>query len=236
MKSISLQGHIPYSEGEQRMLELVEERRLDRIADTVLFLEHEPIVTVGRGGPSLKGATPVSRGGEATWHGPGQLVAYPIFRIRSVLGFLRHLELSVIQALTDFTGLPPGTFLTREGLTGVWTREGKKIASIGIAVRHWVSYHGVAMNVVNDLTPFYDISPCGLNPAIMTRLKDLVSTPADWRPRLESSFINALSISESQTRRPEGPLPVSPDREPEFGFPPHRETRSQSQALEPVRG
>lgn len=212
------------------MLDLLERRRRNEIDDTLLFLEHESVVTVGRGTNPFPGSISVSRGGEATWHGPGQLVVYPIVRITDVLKFMRGLETSVIQALEAFTDLPRGTFLTRSGLTGVWTDGGKKVASLGIAVRHWVTYHGVAINVVNDLAPFRSISPCGLDPSVMTRLADLVSINPEWRPQLEAALTKVLSSEGSPTPGRAIPTAVALNQLPEFLSPTHRETRSQSQA------
>jgi lipoate-protein ligase B len=171
--------------GETLLLQrsLVTQRLADRAADDILLLvEHEPVVTLGRGTrPGSLPASPpelerrglevfeVERGGDVTWHGPGQLVGYPILdltRQRSDLHwYLRSLEQVLIEALATFD-------LTAErnpGLTGVWTR-GRKIASIGIHVRQWVTFHGFALNVATDPRAFDCIVPCGIPGVSMTSL------------------------------------------------------------------
>lgn len=206
MRFRSLPGLIDYEEARKLQLELVELRALDRIEDTVLFLEHFPIITRGRGlqftGKPRPRHMPLparlpegirfaesERGGDLTFHGPGQLVIYPIFKLdgshplaprRDVAGFLRGWESLLADELAS-RDLRAGA---REGATGVWVGD-RKIASIGIAVRKWVTYHGIAINCVNDLAPFRLISPCGFPPEVMTRLSDLVGLPEDWRGELE---------------------------------------------------
>jgi lipoate-protein ligase B len=131
------------------------------------------------------------RGGDLTYHGPGQLVFYPICKLdgkgfapnHDVAGFLRKLETLLIQNLSQY-GL---TGSVHENATGVWLGT-KKIASIGIAIRKWVSYHGVALNCVNDLKPFHLISPCGFHPEVMTRLSDWVPLNSQWRSEIEQSL------------------------------------------------
>lgn len=138
------------------------------------------MITLGRsakpGNILAPGATPVvaiERGGDVTYHGPGQLVAYPILFLdpdeRDLHRFLRSLEEAVIRTLAD-AGLP-GT--RRPGKTGVWTAdapEGRKLASIGVAVRKWVTLHGLALNVATDLSRFAAINPCGFDAAVMTSM------------------------------------------------------------------
>ena len=113
----------------------------------------------------------VERGGEATYHGPGQLVAYPIMLLeegdRDLHKYLRRLEQVVINLLSSY-----GVEGRREeGKTGVWIGD-KKVASIGVAVRRWVTWHGIALNVTTDLDAFKSFKPCGLEPNVMTRLAD----------------------------------------------------------------
>jgi lipoyl(octanoyl) transferase len=149
--------------------------------DTILLLEHEPVYTIGRlrDQSSLRDATalpfPVvetNRGGQATYHGPGQLVGYPILdltpRGRDLHAHLRNLEESLIRACASF-GVTAGR---RDGLTGVWV-ENRKLASIGVGVRKWISMHGFAINITNQsLPPFFAITPCGLNGVSMTSLEN----------------------------------------------------------------
>lgn len=163
---------------------LVQDRIAGELADDVLLLvEHEPVVTLGRGTrpeslPLPPGAlhqrgldvAEVERGGDVTWHGPGQLVGYPILdlqRLRPDLHwYLRTLELALIDAL-DRLGIAAGQ---EPGLTGVWTR-GRKIASIGIHVKRWITLHGFALNVSADLAAFGLIVPCGIQGVVMTSVE-----------------------------------------------------------------
>lgn len=151
-------------------------RRVAGGADTLLLLEHPPVYTLGRGadprhlGRAAGGDVPVvraHRGGEVTYHGPGQLVGYPILGLRQlrpdVRWYLRTLEAVLIAALADL-GIAAGR---RDGLTGVWVGA-RKIASIGVALRRWVSWHGFALNVAADLRGFDAITPCGLAGVQMT--------------------------------------------------------------------
>jgi lipoate-protein ligase B len=143
-----------------------------------------------------------ARGGDLTWHGPGQLVAYPIFKIRDLGAHLRGLEGALIAVLAEL-GVRG---FAREGAAGVWVEaEGtqRKIASLGVAVRKWVTYHGIALNVVNDSRGFGAISPCGFAPEVMTRLADLVPEAAagDWRPRIEARLSGALARFPAGERR-----------------------------------
>ncbi len=149
-------------------------------AETVILLEHEPVYTIGRlrDQSSLRDATslpfPVvetNRGGQATFHGPGQLVGYPIFdlnrRGRDLHEHLRMLEDVLIRSCAEF-GVTAGR---RDGLTGVWV-ENRKLASIGVGVRKWISMHGFAINITDEsLPPFFAITPCGLDGVRMTSMQ-----------------------------------------------------------------
>jgi lipoyl(octanoyl) transferase len=152
--------------------------------DTVLLLEHAPTITLGRKRgaeehvlvPDGVPVVPVERGGDVTWHAPGQLVAYPIVALpperRDLRGVLASLEAAVSDVLADL-GLEP---LRDPRNTGVWLRcadgEVRKVCSVGVAVRSWVTWHGLALNVVNPLEAFSRVRPCGLGPEVMTRLAD----------------------------------------------------------------
>ncbi len=161
---------------------LVEERAKGEVGDVLILTEHEPVLTVGRGGTveDLSALElpvhEVTRGGEATWHGPGQVVAYPILQLgeerRDLHRYLRDLEEVAIGVLAEFhlEGV------RREGATGVWLGD-KKICSIGVGVRHWVTFHGLAFNVHTDLASFDGFKPCGLEPGVMTRLADHADVP-----------------------------------------------------------
>jgi len=175
-------GRTRYEECYELQKALVESRADDAIGDVLVLTEHDPVVTVGRGASiaSVAGAdvpvVEVERGGEATYHGPGQLVAYPILKLpegrRDLHRYLRDLEQVVIGVLGEFQLVGE----RRPGLTGVWVGT-KKICSIGVAVRRWVTYHGLALNLHTDLAPFRRFRPCGLDPDVMTRLADLVPLP-----------------------------------------------------------
>ncbi len=210
----SLPGLTSYEEARTLQHELVEKRANGEISDTVLFLEHHSVITQGRGlqftGTPRSRHMPLpaqmpagisfaesERGGDLTYHGPGQLVIYPIVKLdgqgfgprHDIAGFLRKIEKVFVDELNDLGHQlnPELTAAVREGATGVWIGE-KKIASIGVAIRKWVTYHGVAINCVNDLSPFHLISPCGFNPEVMTRLNDWVPQGDSWRENLEASL------------------------------------------------
>jgi lipoate-protein ligase B len=162
---------------------LVERRLEDRSRpDLLLLVEHEPVVTLGRGTRASSLPVPpaalergglevfeVERGGDVTWHGPGQLVGYPVLDLEQLRPdlhwYLRQLEASLVGAL-EALGVPAGV---RKGLTGVWSN-GRKIASIGIHVRRWVTCHGFALNVTTDPAAFGSIVPCGIHGVEMTSI------------------------------------------------------------------
>ena len=147
--------------------------------DELLLLEHEPVYTIGRtpDRSSLLGAAhlphrlfSINRGGQATYHGPGQLMGYPIVDLRrcgqDLHKYLRWLERLLIELLSEY-----GIAATQRGsLTGVWV-EDRKIASIGVGVRHWITMHGFALNVCGDLSAFDHIVPCGINNVAMTSME-----------------------------------------------------------------
>jgi lipoate-protein ligase B len=170
-----------YAEIWQLQKELVEKRIRDEIFNTLLIGEHPPVITCGRGTHAENLLTPdipiveIERGGDVTYHGPGQLVGYPILKLegknRDLHGYLRSLETLLIQTLAEFQ--IAGS--TKPGLTGVWVDD-KKIASIGVAVKKWVTYHGFALNVNTDLTQFSTINPCGLSADTMTSMTAILQT------------------------------------------------------------
>lgn len=175
-------GRTDYRDAHPLQESLVEQRVRDEIGDQLLLTEHEPVVTLGRGADPAQFAqlglpvVQVERGGDATYHGPGQLVAYPILALpesrRDLHRYLRDLEEVVIGVLgeVDVTGT------RRPGLTGVWIGD-KKVCSIGVAVRRWVTWHGLALNLTTDLRSFAQFKPCGLDPGVMTNLADHVELP-----------------------------------------------------------
>ncbi len=159
--------------------------------DQLLLLEHEPVYTIGRtpdqSSLSATGSRPtrdgelgaahlphplfaINRGGQATYHGPGQLMGYPIIDLRrcghDLHKYLRWLEQLLIEVLAEHDIAA----MQRESLTGVWV-EDRKIASIGVGVRHWITMHGFALNVCGDLSPFSHIVPCGIDNVAMTSME-----------------------------------------------------------------
>jgi lipoyl(octanoyl) transferase len=157
--------------------EIVAKKRNERVLkDELLLLEHEPVYTIGRtpDQSSLLGSAhlpyplfPINRGGQATYHGPGQLIGYPIIDLRrcghDLHRYLRWLEQLLIETLAEYEIAA----IRRESLTGVWVNN-RKIASIGVGVRHWITMHGFALNICGDLSPFNHIVPCGINDVTMT--------------------------------------------------------------------
>ncbi len=150
--------------------------------ETLLLLEHLPVYTIGHGGSEENilddgiEAVRINRGGDVTYHGPGQLVGYPIIdlgsRGRDLHRYLRFLEELVIRVAADF-----GVAAHRvPGRTGVWTGKGK-LASIGVGVRRWVTMHGFALNVFTDLSRFSAINPCGIEACPVTSLEVLCGAP-----------------------------------------------------------
>lgn len=159
---------------QERLLEL---KQRECIADILLFVEHPHVYTLGRGGKESNILAPqdvpvhrTSRGGDVTYHGPGQLVVYPIVDLRSKLRkdvhrYVRNLEQTTIETLRDF-GL---SSYRRPPYTGIWI-EDRKIAALGLAVRRGITYHGLALNVNTDLSYFHRIIPCGLTWADVTSM------------------------------------------------------------------
>ena len=185
-------GVVPYREAWRWQVEIAESVRDGSSPETLLLMEHPHTYTRGRLAPDsdllLDGATltargidvvETDRGGLITYHGPGQLVAYPIIRLRERGGphwYVRTLERVIIQSLAHF-GL---TATTVNGLTGVWTADGqRKIAAIGVKIAGGVTYHGFAVNVAPDLAMFDGIVPCGIHDRQVTSLAaELAAAPA----------------------------------------------------------
>jgi lipoyl(octanoyl) transferase len=178
-------GRVRYEEAHELQQRLLAERIEGQCSDLLLLTEHDPVITAGRGTPQdelrkLESAgipvLEVERGGEATYHGPGQLVAYPIMALppgrRDLHRYMRDLEEVVIGVLGEFAV----TGRRQEGLTGVWIGD-RKVCSIGVAVRRWVTWHGLALNLHTDLQAFRKFRPCGLRPEVMTRLAEHIELP-----------------------------------------------------------
>src|SRR6266513_5007386 len=173
-------GRMKFADALLLQEEILGKKREDRsLKDEMLLLEHEPVYTIGRtpDKSSLLGSAhlphplfAINRGGQATYHGPGKLMGYPIVDLRrcgqDLHRYLRWLE----QTLIEFLGGYEIVAAQREGLTGVWIGH-RKIASIGVGVRHWITMHGFALNVCGDLAPFAHIVPCGISEVTMTSME-----------------------------------------------------------------
>lgn len=185
-------GRVPYGEALRLQERLVVARRAGDAPDTLLLLEHPPVITLGRGADPAhvladaheRAAAGVElhecgRGGDVTYHAPGQLVGYPIVTLRpgrrDLHGYLRDLEAGLAGALAEF-GIPAGP---EAGLTGVWTL-GRKIAALGVRVSTgWVTSHGFALNVTTDLAGFRRIVPCGIRDRGVTSMAEALGRAPD---------------------------------------------------------
>lgn len=177
-------GRVDFVKGLEIQDATVADVRAARAGPTLLLLEHHPVFTIGRTRDRTSLLNPallpfpvheINRGGQATYHGPGQLVGYPILDLHphgnDLHRYLRFLEDVLISALMDVDILA----CRRDGLTGVWV-ENRKIASIGVGVRHWVTMHGFALNVSGELVGFSNIIPCGIADVEMTSIEQETGT------------------------------------------------------------
>ena len=194
-------GRVGYAQGLELQRGLVDQRKRGEIPDQLLFLEHSHVVTMGRNGhdenllagPDLLARAGIEfhrtdRGGDVTYHGPGQIVGYPIFDLREwkrdVVVYVRGLEQMLIDALAEF-GIDAARL---SGATGVWTPEGK-IAAIGVHISRWVTSHGFALNLDTDLNFFGYIVPCGLTrPVTSMRALGCAAGREDVLAALSRSF------------------------------------------------
>ena len=198
MKVLDL-GRKPYAEAMDEMVRIRDERIANKRGNTLLICEHDPVYTVGRTRGAINnlmgvGDVPVehvSRGGDVTFHGPGQIVGYPIFQLpehrQDLHGFLRGLEEMMIRTLADYALLGERD----ERNTGVWLN-GRKVMAIGIAAKRWVTWHGFALNHTTDLDYFERINPCGMNSQLVTRLADHI-TPVPTREALVTQIVDHLN-------------------------------------------
>lgn len=203
---ISISGNVSYADALAQQYALVRSRQAGEIPDTLLLLEHPPTITLGRGsveadlrvseaelnrcGVALER---VDRGGEITYHAPGQLIGYPILDLREhgqdLHRYLRDLEEVLILTLTHF-GLRGERI---PGLTGVWV-ENRKIAAIGIKVSRWVCMHGFALNIDVELTPFRrDFVPCGIADRDVTSLAELLPDDCPTRSEVEAVVLRSFA-------------------------------------------
>jgi lipoyl(octanoyl) transferase len=220
-------GRRPYLEVLELQRDICRRRMSGELdQDVLLLVEHEPVITLGRGlRPTSLPITPaalerrgvgvveVERGGDVTYHGPGQLVGYPILDLRQhredVHWYLRQLEDVLISALEEL-GVPAER---NPGFTGVWTR-GRKIASLGIHVKQWVTFHGFALNVTTDLSYFDLIVPCGIQGVVMTSVaRELgagrsVGAPLwnEARSAVVAAFMSTFGFDVSRVLEPSGTI------------------------------
>jgi lipoate-protein ligase B len=206
-------GRREYASSLDAMRSFVRARREGAIPDTLVLVEHPPVITVGVEGDdgSASGSglpvVAVERGGHATYHGPGQQVGYPIVdlaaRGRDVRRFVRDVEELVVRALRPF-GLEGGHV---KGQPGVWVGGRRKIASIGIAVDHWVTFHGFALNVDPDLEAFARFRPCAMDGTVMTSLARELGRPVAL-DEVRGPILEAWAAVFG-TAGPSGPAPAS---------------------------
>ena len=196
---------MPYRDAWARQLAQVDVRKTGAGADTLMLVEHPHVITVGRSQKAKANVLAagdddvieIERGGDVTYHGPGQLVAYPIVLLadgeRDLHRFLRNLEEAVIRTLAT-VGLDAGR---EPGATGVWLdgRAGgrKKICSMGIACRRWVTFHGLALNVSTDLGYFQRINPCGFDATVMTSIAAELDGPAPTMATIKATLARELA-------------------------------------------
>ena len=187
---------------------LIETRSKGQIPDTLILVEHPHVFTVGKAVPgeipTQVDGVPVfriERGGQWTYHGPGQLVGYPILdlneRKRDIHAFLAGIEETLIHTIGEF-GIVGG----RGEQTGVWVGS-KKIASIGAAIRKWISFHGFALNVNTNLNYFYKINPCGFTGSTMTSMQALLGSEVDFnsaKSKVRSQFEEIFDLHLTPTR------------------------------------
>jgi len=206
-------GLVDYDESTRRQLEYVHRVAEDDRAGYLIVCTHPPVVTLGRAtqpgdvhGWSGK-TVEVSRGGRATYHGPSQIVVYPILNLkhprrarapREVVGFLRDFEDAIVQTLAHFGIQAQGRSLQRkkEGEsdeTGVWVQN-RKVASLGIAVKKWVTYHGAAVNFAKDSQAFQGLNPCGFQPSVIASVEELAPQTV-LRQNFEQVLVEKLLIS-----------------------------------------
>lgn len=204
-------GRTDYSSALEKQRSLVDQRLTGAIADTLIFTEHNPVYTIGRRKnanqhllwDSVKltaegiDVVTTNRGGDITYHGPGQIVGYPIVSLdkqRDLHAYLRNLEEVVIRTLATF-GLNASRLT---GKTGIWLGL-RKICAIGVAVRTWVTYHGFALNVNPDLKHFSGIIPCGITDGSVTSLQKELNLAVDTesvKRRLTVEFRNIFGNSD----------------------------------------
>jgi len=205
-------GQMEYSRALEIQRSLAQRRARGEIPDTLILLEHDDVITLGRKTtpanfkPQSVPVFEVERGGDATYHGPGQLVGYPIVMLRDhdVRRHVTSIENALIGAAARW-GIR-GEMV--DGHPGVWV-QGRKLASIGVAVTGWVTYHGFALNVNTRMERFDLIRPCGLDPSMMTSMQKLLGKPVEM-PRVKQAVVEEYSRALGDPFRPATPDEVLP--------------------------
>jgi len=208
-------GLTDFLEAHRFQMELVEKVSKGLCEDTLLITEHKSVITIGRKGSwknILKSKEELfstgidvfetDRGGDVTYHAPGQIIVYPVFKLenesRDIYRFLQFLEEIGSHFLNQYGFVSEAL----PGFRGIWIK-GKKIASIGIGIKKWVTYHGIAVNINLDLTPFSFIRPCGIEGVKMSSIKDLLGQEVDIddaKDRLKTSFKEVPLLAEAVSR------------------------------------
>jgi len=206
-------GNKEYREVWDLQKRIHEKRVRQELPNTLLLVEHDPVITMGKSGREGNVLFPVEflkkkgvdfyhieRGGDATYHGPGQLVGYPIFNVRDGLAgikpFINAMERAIIGTLYSF-GIEA---YIKEKMIGVWTERGK-ICSIGVAVKKWVSFHGFALNVNTDLSYFDLIVPCGLKNVEMTSMEQVLGKPIEMNVVKKNIVENFGDVFEQEAKK-----------------------------------
>ncbi|UOE99753.1 lipoyl(octanoyl) transferase LipB [Bdellovibrio reynosensis] len=209
-------GLIDYEEALAKQTALIEKVQEENLPGYLIFCTHSPVVTLGRATKegdvfNWQGkVVEVSRGGRATYHGPSQLIVYPILNLtqqrkgrrdREVVGFLRVFEDSIVEVLRSYGIEAQGRSVQKSSVneseadeTGVWVGP-KKLASLGIGVRRWVTYHGAAINLKFDPKAFVGMNPCGFSTDTMISLEQILNEPVDvnlFKERLKNKLLQAL--------------------------------------------
>jgi lipoyl(octanoyl) transferase len=206
-------GRVPYAEGLEVQARLVAQRQQDEVPDTLLLLEHDPVFTLGRNARPENVLVPADvlrtrgvavhetgRGGDVTYHGPGQVVGYPILFLepgrQDVHRYVRGLEEVMIRACADF-GVGAGRV---PGRTGAWVGS-DKVGAIGVRIARWVTSHGFALNVANDLAPFQWIVPCGIRDGGVTSLAEVLGAAPPLHDVMDALERHLAEVFERGVRR-----------------------------------
>lgn len=214
IRVIQLEGLTPYDTAHELQLRAVEARKAKRIGDTLFLVEHTAVITLGRNADSggviadnahLErmgiGVRRIERGGQATYHGPGQVVGYPIIDLEErrlgIKEYVRRLEQTMMLACRKLNV----ETMRKEGITGVFTERGK-IGAVGVRVTQGVSFHGFALNICPDLTHYRLIIPCGMSEIPVTSAEEITGAPQDMG-RAEAAVLEAFgAVFEVETTVP----------------------------------